>query len=183
MTTANGKTQMAERKRVQARSDAFFAALLAAHPEKRFTPPVRRVMPFKKPSGPPVRDWLYISKPRPAPVPVPEPVPAPAEPDCNFYDTRLTVRKIIMQTAEHYMIEPIEIVSHRRTASVTVPRQIAMYLAKTLTTHSLPQIGRRFGGRDHTTVLHAVRKITGLVTTDQNLATEIAAIEQQLLAS
>ena len=179
---ANGKTQMAERKRVQARSDAFFNALLAAHPEKRFTPPVRRVMPFKKPSGPPVRDWLYISKPAPAPAPVaaPEPAPAPTEPDCHFSDTRLTVRKIIMQTAAHYMIEPIEIVSHRRAASITVPRQVAMYLAKTLTLRSLPQIGRRFGGRDHTTVLHAVRKITGLVATDQNLATEIAAIEQEL---
>jgi chromosomal replication initiator protein len=60
------------------------------------------------------------------------------------------------------------------------PRQVAMYLAKTLTLRSLPEIGRRFGGRDHTTVLHAVRKIENLVTTDTALAEEIELLKRQL---
>ena len=60
------------------------------------------------------------------------------------------------------------------------PRQVAMYLAKTLTLRSLPEIGRRFGGRDHTTVLHAVRKIEGLVGNDAMLADEIEVLKRQL---
>jgi chromosomal replication initiator protein len=60
------------------------------------------------------------------------------------------------------------------------PRQIAMYLAKTLTLRSLPEIGRRFGGRDHTTVLHAVRKIESLIGTDNGLAAEIEVLKSQL---
>jgi chromosomal replication initiator protein len=63
---------------------------------------------------------------------------------------------------------------------VVRPRQVAMYLAKTLTLRSLPEIGRRFGGRDHTTVLHAVRKIEGLVGNDMALAEEIEILKRQL---
>jgi chromosomal replication initiator protein len=63
---------------------------------------------------------------------------------------------------------------------VVRPRQVAMYLAKTLTLRSLPEIGRRFGGRDHTTVLHAVRKIEGLVGNDAMLADEIEVLKRQL---
>jgi chromosomal replication initiator protein len=63
---------------------------------------------------------------------------------------------------------------------VVRPRQVAMYLAKTLTLRSLPEIGRRFGGRDHTTVLHAVRKIENLVSTDSALADEIELLKRQL---
>src|SRR5262249_42617089 len=70
--------------------------------------------------------------------------------------------------------------SSRRTANVVRPRQVAMYLAKTLTLRSLPEIGRRFGGRDHTTVLHAVRKIENLVSTDTALAEEIELLKRQL---
>jgi chromosomal replication initiator protein len=70
--------------------------------------------------------------------------------------------------------------SSRRTANVVRPRQIAMYLAKTLTLRSLPEIGRRFGGRDHTTVLHAVRKIEGLVGSDTALSDEIELLKRQL---
>ncbi len=73
-----------------------------------------------------------------------------------------------------------DILSSRRTATVVRPRQIAMYLAKSLTLRSLPEIGRRFGGRDHTTVLHAVRKIEGMVTTDQELAGEIDHLKRML---
>jgi chromosomal replication initiator protein len=66
---------------------------------------------------------------------------------------------------------------------VVVPRQVGMYLAKKLTPRSLPEIGRRFGGRDHSTVLHAVRKIEELMKSDDRLAREVALlirlIEQQ----
>jgi chromosomal replication initiator protein len=71
--------------------------------------------------------------------------------------------------------------SSRRTANVVRPRQIAMYLAKVLTLRSLPEIGRRFGGRDHTTVLHAVRKIEGLVNGDRGLADEIEVLKRMLM--
>ena len=70
--------------------------------------------------------------------------------------------------------------SSRRTANVVRPRQVAMYLAKILTLRSLPEIGRRFGGRDHTTVLHAVRKIETLAGNDSALAEEIEALKRQL---
>jgi len=71
----------------------------------------------------------------------------------------------------------IDLKSARRTAEVVQPRQIAMYLVKTLTTRSLPDIGRRFGGRDHTTVLHAVRKIERLCETDPVLAARLEEIK------
>jgi chromosomal replication initiator protein len=70
--------------------------------------------------------------------------------------------------------------SSRRTANVVRPRQVAMYLAKILTLRSLPEIGRRFGGRDHTTVLHAVRKIETLAGNDSAFAEEIEALKRQL---
>jgi chromosomal replication initiator protein len=70
--------------------------------------------------------------------------------------------------------------SQRRTANVVRPRQIAMYLAKTLTMRSLPEIGRKFGGRDHTTVLHGVRKIEALVAIDGELDGEIQQLKRRL---
>jgi chromosomal replication initiator protein len=73
-----------------------------------------------------------------------------------------------------------DLLSSRRTANVVRPRQVAMYLAKVLTLRSLPEIGRRFGGRDHTTVLHAVRKIENLAGTDSALAEEIEGLKRQL---
>jgi chromosomal replication initiator protein len=73
-----------------------------------------------------------------------------------------------------------DLLSSRRTANVVRPRQVAMYLAKVLTLRSLPEIGRRFGGRDHTTVLHAVRKIENLAGNDSALAEEIESLKRQL---
>lgn len=70
--------------------------------------------------------------------------------------------------------------SDRRTAKIVNARQVAMYLAKTITQRSLPEIGRRFGGRDHTTVLHAVRKIEGLVEKDAGLAQRIERIKENI---
>lgn len=71
----------------------------------------------------------------------------------------------------------LDLKSQRRTGPVVRARQVAMYLAKKLTAASLPEIGRRFGGRDHTTVLHAVRKIEALILTDMILAAEINRIK------
>lgn len=91
---------------------------------------------------------------------------------------RVRVDDILRIVAKHYNVSRADILSQRRTANVVKPRQIAMYLAKTLTLRSLPEIGRRFGGRDHTTVLHAVRKIDGLVGTDRVLAEEVETLKR-----
>jgi chromosomal replication initiator protein len=93
---------------------------------------------------------------------------------------RIRVEDILRIVAKHYGVSRADLLSSRRTANVVRPRQIAMYLAKTLTLRSLPEIGRRFGGRDHTTVLHAVRKIEGLVQGDQALAEEIEILKRLL---
>lgn len=91
---------------------------------------------------------------------------------------RVRVDDILRVVAKHYNVTRADILSQRRTANVVKPRQVAMYLAKTLTLRSLPEIGRRFGGRDHTTVLHAVRKIEGLVGSDRSLADEVEALKR-----
>jgi chromosomal replication initiator protein len=93
---------------------------------------------------------------------------------------KVKIEDIQRLVANHYNVSKADILSARRTATVVRPRQIAMYLAKTLTLRSLPEIGRRFGGRDHTTVLHAVRKIEDLATRDQGLASEIDLLKRIL---
>jgi chromosomal replication initiator protein len=94
---------------------------------------------------------------------------------------RVKIEDIQKLVATHFNVSRADIVSARRTAGVVRPRQIAMYLSKVLTPRSLPEIGRRFGGRDHTTVLHAVRKISSLVTTDARLSEEIELLKRMLL--
>jgi chromosomal replication initiator protein len=98
----------------------------------------------------------------------------PAEPK------RVRIEDIQRIVARQYNVSRSDLLSSRRTANVVRPRQVAMYLAKVLTLRSLPEIGRRFGGRDHTTVLHAVRKIENLVGNDSALAEEIEALKRQL---
>jgi len=93
---------------------------------------------------------------------------------------RVKIEDIQRTVARQYNVSRADLLSSRRTANVVRPRQIAMYLAKTLTLRSLPEIGRRFGGRDHTTVLHAVRKIEGLVDRDNALAEEIEILKRLL---
>jgi chromosomal replication initiator protein len=93
---------------------------------------------------------------------------------------RVKIEDIQRTVARQYNVSRADLLSSRRTANVVRPRQIAMYLAKTLTLRSLPEIGRRFGGRDHTTVLHAVRKIEGLVDRDTALAEEIELLKRLL---
>jgi chromosomal replication initiator protein len=94
---------------------------------------------------------------------------------------RVKIEDIQKLVATHYNVSRADILSSRRTATVVRPRQIAMYLAKVLTLRSLPEIGRRFGGRDHTTVLHAVRKIEGLAGKDGSLSEEIELLKRMLV--
>ena len=98
----------------------------------------------------------------------------PAEPK------RVRIEDIQRNVARQYNVSRSDLLSSRRTANVVRPRQVAMYLAKVLTLRSLPEIGRRFGGRDHTTVLHAVRKIEALTGTDAAFAEEIDSLKRQL---
>lgn len=85
------------------------------------------------------------------------------------------IQKIVSQ---HYNVSRSDMLSARRTRTIVLPRQIAMYIAKNVTPRSLPEIGRRFGNRDHTTVLHAVRKIEGLLQTDKKLSQEIELLRR-----
>ncbi len=93
---------------------------------------------------------------------------------------RVKIEDIQRVVARQYNVSRSDLLSSRRTANVVRPRQVAMYLAKTLTLRSLPEIGRRFGGRDHTTVLHAVRKIEALVAKDIALSDEVDLLKRQL---
>lgn len=93
---------------------------------------------------------------------------------------KVRIEDIQKLVATHYSVSRADILSSRRTANVVRPRQIAMYLAKVLTLRSLPEIGRRFGGRDHTTVLHAVRKIENLSHSDAGLSEEIELLKRML---
>lgn len=92
----------------------------------------------------------------------------------------VTVRDIQIAVAHECDISFIEMVSDRRLAKLVQARQIAMYLARCLTLISTPAIGRRFGGRDHTTVLHSIRQIERLIRTDPALAARIEAIRNTL---
>lgn len=93
---------------------------------------------------------------------------------------RVKIEDIQRIVAQHYNVSRADLLSARRTATVVRPRQVAIYLAKIMTLRSLPEIGRRFGGRDHTTVLHAVRKIEGLIHKDAQLAQEVERLKQVL---
>jgi len=95
-------------------------------------------------------------------------------------DRKVTVDEIQKAVAEHYLLKQADLLSERRTRAVARPRQLAMYLAKNLTTRSYPDIGRRFGNRDHTTVLHAVRRIEQLKTEDAAIAADVEAITRKL---
>ena len=93
-------------------------------------------------------------------------------------DKKIRIEDIQKTVANHYNVARGEMLSNRRTRSVVRPRQIAMYLSKTMTPRSLPEIGRRFGGKDHTTVLHAVRKVESLIKDDPKLAKEIELLRR-----
>jgi chromosomal replication initiator protein len=95
-------------------------------------------------------------------------------------DRRVTIEEIQKRVAEHFNIRIADMHSARRARAVARPRQVAMYLAKQLTSRSLPEIGRKFGGRDHTTVMHAVRKIEELREVDSTFAEDIDLLRRML---
>ena len=97
-------------------------------------------------------------------------------------DRKVTVEEIQRKVSEHYNIRLSDMIGPKRVRTLARPRQMAMYLAKQMTSRSLPEIGRRFGGRDHTTVMHGVRRITELMTTDSQIADDIELLRRALEA-
>ena len=95
-------------------------------------------------------------------------------------ERRITVDEIQKTVAEHFNLKQADLLSERRTRAIARPRQIAMYLCKQHTTRSYPDIGRRFGGRDHTTVLHGVRKIEELMPKEEQIARDVEALTRKL---
>ena len=95
-------------------------------------------------------------------------------------DRRITIEEIQKRVAEHYNIKLAEMHSARRSRAIARPRQVAMYLAKQLTSRSLPEIGRKFGGRDHTTVMHAVKKVEELRGSDAGFAEDVELLRRML---
>ncbi len=96
------------------------------------------------------------------------------------FDRRVTIQEIQKKVAEHWNIRVSEMSSARRSRNIARPRQVAMYLAKQLTSKSLPDIGRHFGDRDHTTVMHAVSRVTALITTDPAFAEDVELLRRML---
>ena len=101
-------------------------------------------------------------------------------PHLSVNERKVTVDMIQKAVAEHYALKQADLISERRARAVARPRQVAMWLAKQITTRSLPDIGRRFGGRDHTTVLHAVRRIEALKAEDAGIARDIDVLLRKL---
>ncbi|HUX80119.1 MAG TPA: chromosomal replication initiator protein DnaA [Alphaproteobacteria bacterium] len=95
-------------------------------------------------------------------------------------DRRVTIDEIQKKVAEYYSVRVSDMHSPRRARTVARPRQVAMYLSKQLTPRSLPEIGRKFGGRDHTTVIHAVKKIEELIAEEKNMCEDIELLRQML---
>jgi chromosomal replication initiator protein len=95
-------------------------------------------------------------------------------------DRKVTIEEIQRRVAEHYNVRLSDMVGPKRLRTIARPRQIAMYLAKQLTPRSLPEIGRRFGGRDHTTIMHGIRKIEELMATDSQMSDDLQMLKRQL---
>jgi chromosomal replication initiator protein len=95
-------------------------------------------------------------------------------------DRRVTIEEIQKSVASHFNIRISDMHSARRARSVARPRQVAMYLAKQLTSRSLPEIGRKFGNRDHTTVMHAVKKVDELREADTGFAEDVELLRRML---
>ncbi|RWR45398.1 chromosomal replication initiator protein DnaA [Sinirhodobacter ferrireducens] len=95
-------------------------------------------------------------------------------------DRKVTIEEIQRKVAEHYNVRLSDMIGPKRVRTIARPRQVAMYLSKQLTTRSLPEIGRRFGGRDHTTIMHGIRKIEELMGSDRQIAEDIDLLRRLL---
>ena len=98
----------------------------------------------------------------------------------NPKNNKVTIGEIQRRVAERYNMRPGDMVSARRARAVARPRQVAMFLAKQLTGSSLPEIGKKFGNRDHTTVMHACARITELMQSDSVLAEDVDLLRKLL---
>lgn len=172
-----------------------FEVITPAEAKRRFMEVYRRQHPAPKPVVLSAHRPPKVERPKPALVeainkapPPPAPIDLPkAEPaidhvrDWLILNIAPKVATIIRDTSAYFGVDVMDVLSQRRTANVMRPRQIGMYLAKTLTLRSLPEIGRRFGGRDHTTVLHAVRKIEALIEAgDAGVIADVSAIKARI---
>ncbi len=97
-------------------------------------------------------------------------------------DRKVTMDEILKKTCDYYKIRQVDIISQNRQRAIARPRQMAMYLCKKLTTRSLPEIGKKFGGRDHTTILYGVRKIEELMQIDSQIAEDAELLRRMLEA-
>ncbi len=97
-------------------------------------------------------------------------------------DRKVTIEEIQRKVSEHYNIRLADMIGPKRVRTIARPRQVAMYLAKSMTTRSLPEIGRRFGGRDHTTIMHGIRKVEELKATDSQLSEDLDLLRRSLEA-
>ena len=97
-------------------------------------------------------------------------------------DRKITIEEIQRKVSEHYSIRLSDMIGPKRLRTIARPRQVAMYLAKQLTPRSLPEIGRRFGGPDHTTIIHGVRKIEELMSIDSQLSDDLQLLKRILQA-
>ena len=95
-------------------------------------------------------------------------------------DRKITIEEIQKRVAEYYNVKVSDMHSARRSVTIARPRQMAMYLAKQLTSKSLPEIGRKFGGKDHTTVMHAVKRIEELAQKDNELREDIGRLKRMI---
>jgi len=95
-------------------------------------------------------------------------------------EKRLTIEEIQRKVAEHYNVRLSDMIGPKRLRTIARPRQVAMYLSKQMTSRSLPEIGRRFGGRDHTTIMHGIRKIEELMAADGQLADDVQLLKRLL---
>lgn len=136
-------------------SDALLTLLRERHPERWHQEP----LPAPAATLPRVRDWLLLTSRTPS--------------------GHIQIKTIIGVVAEHYGISASDIISSRRTANVVRPRQVAMYLAKTLTLRSLPEIGRLFD-RDHTTVIASIRRIQSIMDADEDFRAVVNCLRQKL---
>ncbi len=95
-------------------------------------------------------------------------------------DRKITIEEIQRKVAEHYNVRLSDMIGPKRVRTIARPRQVAMYLSKRLTSRSLPEIGRRFGGRDHTTIMHGIRKVEELMATDSQLSDDLLMLRRLL---
>lgn len=126
-------------------------------------PVIQTVAPEAVPAETAPPNWFMVLEPRASDYP--------------------SIRDIQRTVCEHYGVTLADMLSARRTANIAFPRQVAVYLCKELTPHSYPHLGRRFGGRDHSTGVHSVQKIKRMIESDEQFAAVISLLIAQLGAS